>query len=258
MAVSSIRKKARLFALFALGIAALAALAGGGLYTLVFRTAGGQQPEDSYYRAVYVLQRLGGPAVLEQEKIPARVPYQDATESLLHHPDTIQVLRRLAADLAAANRDRSRASLFEAYARLALGEREQATALLTRYVVENEYTARHYALLCENLYALGDYTSLLLISREWSSRDASCREDRAYYLWATLHNLGRYADAARSVQGQEDCLGWRAGVYEAKSLLADGRSDQAESLVALTGQRFPDQTLQIRRLWEQLRVQDIV
>jgi len=167
-------------------------------------------------------------------------------------------LRRIAADLAAAGRSYPKAPLFEAYARLALGEREHAAALLTRYVVENEYQARHYALLCENLYVLGDYISLLLISREWAARDSSCWEDRAYYLWAALHNMGRYADAARSVQGQEDCLGWRAGVYEAKSLLADGHIDQAESLVIRTEQRFPDQVLQIHRLWEQLRVQDVV
>jgi len=251
-------KKACFLALFALGIAAVAAIAGVKLYTHVLHPPGRQQPEDSYYRAVYVLQRLGGPAAFEQEPVPARVPYQDATESLLHHPDTIQVLWRLAADLAAAHRDRPKAPLFEAYARLALGEREQAAALLTRYVVENEYQARHYALLCENLYALGDFISLLLISREWAGRDVSCREDQSYYLWAALHNLGRYADAVRSVQGQEDCLGWRAGVYAAKSLLEDGHGDQAESLVILTGQRFFDQVLQIRRLWEQLKAQDIV
>jgi len=253
--VSSPGKIIGFFALFALGIAAIA---GGGIYYLVFHTPGRQQPEDSYYRAVYVLQRLGGPAALEQENIPVRVRYLDATESLLHHPDTIQVLRRIVADLAAIGRSRPKAPLFEAHARLALGEREHAAALLTRYVVENEYHARHYALLCENLYVLGNWTSLLLISREWAARDASCRADRAYYLWAALHNLGRYADAARSVQGQEDCLGWRAGVYEAKSLFEDGHIDQAERLIALTKQRFSDYVLQIRRLWEQLRVQDIV
>ena len=255
MTVSSTGKNVCFFALFALGIAAVV---GGSLYYLVLHTSGRHQPDDSYYRAVYVLQRLGGPAAFEQENVPARVRYLDATESLLHHPDTIQVLRRVAADLAAVGRSRPKAPLFEAHARLALGEREYAAALLTRYVVENEYKARHYALLCENLYALGDYISLLLISREWAARDSSCREDRAYYLWAALHNLGRYADAARSVQGQEDCLGWRAGVYEAKSLLAAGHINQAESLVILTVQRFPGHALQIRRLWEQLRVQDTV
>ena len=253
MPLSSTGKKLCLFTLFALGIAAVA---GGSLYTLALNPSGRQQSEDSYYRAVYVLQRLGGPAALEQENVPVRVPYQDATESLLHHPDTIQVLRRLAADLAGSSH--AKAPLFETYARLTLGEREQAAALLTRYVVENEYQAKHYALLCENLYALGDTISLLLISREWATRDTSCREDRTYYLWVALHNLGRYADAAQSVQGQEDCLGWRAGVYAARSLLAEGYSDQAASLVALTGRRFPDQALQIRRLWEQLKAQDTV
>jgi hypothetical protein len=253
--LSSTGKNVCFFALFVLGVAAVA---GGSLYYFVVRGSGRGLPEDSYFRAVYVLQRLGGPAALEQEDIPARVPFQDATESLLHHPDTIQVLRRVAADLAEIGRSRPKAPLFEAYARLALGERDRAAALLTRYVVENEYKAHYYALLSENLYALADYTSLLLICREWAERDSSCLENRGYYLWAALHNLGRYADAARSVAGQSHCLGWRAGVYEAKSLLAQGHKEQAESLIARTEQRFPGELLQIRRLWVQLRDRDTV
>jgi len=249
----SFEKKLCLFALFALGVAAAA---GGGVYYIMHQQVR-QQPIDSYYKAIYVLQRLSGPAAQERENVPARVPYLDETGSLLHHPDTIQVLQRVAADLAAIGRSRPKAPLFEAHARLALGEREHAVLLLTRYVVENEYQARHYALLCENLHALEDYTALLLISREWAVRDASCREDRAYYLWAALHNLGRYADAVRSLQ-EQPCLGWRAGVYEAKSLLAQGYDDQAEKLIMTTGQRFPGNLPQIRRLWEMIREQDVV
>ncbi len=210
-------------------------------------------PLESYYRAVYLLQRLGGPAAEEAEAVPGRVPYLDETESLAHHPDTIQVLQRAAEELAAAEGLRPKAPLFEAYARLALGERERAAQLLTRYVAVNSYEARHYALLCETLYSLSDYSSLLLICREWAERDAACREERAYYLWAALHNRGRYADAARSAAEGRACLGWRAEVYGAKSLFEAGDAGQAEKLVSELQVRFPEEARQIARLWELLR-----
>lgn len=255
MPLSSTHKTVCIVALLVL---AAVVAAGAGLYHLMGYGKGAPMPLESYYRAVYVLQHLGGPAAEELEDIPAGVRYLDETESLLHHPDTIQVLQRVADDLAEARRSRPKAPLFEAYARLSLGERERAVSLLTRYVVENEYQARSYALLCENLYALSDYTSLLLICREWAERDATCLENRAYYLWAAMHNLGRYADAARGVAGQGRCLGWRADIYEAKSLAASGHRGQAENLVSGTLARFPEEARQIRRLWEQLRDRESV
>lgn len=213
---------------------------------------------ESYYRAVYVLQSLGGPADKEKEEIPARIPYLDETESLLHHPDKILVLRRIARDLEETGRDMPKAPLFEAYARLALGERESAVALLTRFVVESEYNARYYTMLCENLYALSDYTSLLLICREWAERDEQCFENRVFYLWAALQNLGRYADAAQSLAGAEACLGWRLEVYKAKSVAAQGQREEAETLVEQARARRPEDAHHIRRMWEQLRDQEQV
>ena len=226
---------------------------GSALYSRLALKPRAALVQEEYYRAVYVLQSLGGPAVEEEEAIPSRVPYLDETESLLHHPDKILVLQQVADMLAAADGSRPKAPLFEAYARLALGERERAAALLTRYVIENDYSARHYSLLCENLYSLQDNTSLLLICREWAERDSICLENRAHYLWAVLHNLGRYADAARSAEGDAGCLGWRAGVYAAKSRHALGEAELAERLVQKTVARFPADRQQIRRLWDQLR-----
>ena len=234
------------------------ALMGSALYSRLALKPRNEVAQEEYYRAVYVLQSLGGPAAEEEEVIPPRVPYLDETESLLHHPDKILVLQQVADMLAAADGSRPRAPLFEAYARLALGERERAAALLTRYVIESEYSARHYSLLCENLYSLQDNTSLLLICREWAERDSICLENRAYYLWAVLHNLGRHADAARSAEKDAGCLGWRAGVYAAKSRHALGEAAQAEQLVQKTVARFPNDGLQIRRLWEQLKDRETV
>lgn len=250
VSAESTEKTARLLAVFLL----CAVAAGGtGLHFLIGSGHGRRLPQDDYHKAVYVLQQMGGPAAEEQEAVPPGLAYLDAAESLLHHPDKIFALRRLAEDFAAAGPLRPKAPLFEAYARLALGERGRAAALLTRYVAENEYKARHYALLCETLCSLSEHTSLLLICREWAERDPGCLENRAYYLWTALHKLGRYPDAAKSVEGAEGCLGWRAGVYAATSLFAFGQKEKAESLVNRTADRFPERTSQIRRLWEQLR-----
>jgi tetratricopeptide (TPR) repeat protein len=231
---------------------ALLLLAAGALYRARSRgeSAGA---DDRYYRAVYVLQRIGGPAAAETEAIPRHVALADETESLLHHSDKILVLRRIADTLAETGQSRPKAPLFEAHARLALGERRRAANLLLRYVAENGYVPGHYSLLCESLYALSDFLSLLLICREWEERDPGCREDRSRYLWAALYTLGRYADAEASMQKEEACLGWRAGVYAAKAALAAGNPGKAEKHLEQSLERFPDRNLSIRRLWEQMK-----
>lgn len=228
-------------------------LAGSGIAYIMAYSTGGAAPEERYYRAVYVLQSLGGPAAAEKEAIPPRVIYTDATESLLHHPDKILVLRHVADQLSAAEQDHPKAALFEAYARLALGERERASALLMRYVVESEYDAGHYAMLCESLRGLGDMTSLLLIGREWEEREEGCRKDRAQYLWVALYNLGRYADAEAFAAGRAACLGWQAGVFAAKAALAQGKHETAEEHLEKTRRAYPEQALSISRAWNQLK-----
>lgn len=45
--------------------------------------------------------------------------------------------------------------LFAAYARLALGQQEEAARLLNTYVAEAPYNPNHYALLCEALSNAG-------------------------------------------------------------------------------------------------------
>jgi tetratricopeptide (TPR) repeat protein len=200
-----------------------------------------------------VLQRLGGPAAAETENIPRHVAFADETESLLHHSDKILVLQWVADALAKADQSLPKAPLFEAYARLALGERERAASLLMRYVAENEHNPGQYSLLCECLYDLSDFSSLLLICREWEERDPGCREDRSRYLWAALYTLGRHADAEASMQKEESCLGWQAGVYAAKAALATGKRSAAEKHLEHSLERFPDRSRSIRRLWEQIK-----
>lgn len=204
-------------------------------------------------RAVYVLRSFGGPAAGEEEIIPGRVAFSDETESLLHHRDKIFVLGQIADDLALSRKVSPKAALYEAYARLALGQRQEAVSLLMAYVVESPYLPDYYALLCENLHTVGDYASLLLICYEWRERDASCREERASLTFVALYNLGRVEEALRFVKSQQACLGWRATVYEARAKSALGRDDEAERLVQAAIQKAPDEANQIRRFWTIVR-----
>ncbi len=94
---------------------------------------------ERYYRAVCLLQEMGGPARSEAVPIPRRVASCDATESLRHHPDKIFVLQTLADDLHSLGSSPPDAPLFEAYARLDLGERAKAADLLYSYVSTAPY-----------------------------------------------------------------------------------------------------------------------
>lgn len=216
------------------------------------RPAFGHGEEERYYRAVYVLRRLSPAAAAEPEDIPAGIRYQDASESLLHHPDRIFVLRHVAGELAALGGTRPKAVLYEAYARLALGQKEAAVPLLSRYVVENPYAAGHYALLCDTLYMIEDYIGLLLICREWRERDPACNAERAEKTFAALYNLERRREAGAFARA-EDCLGWRGEVYDAKCLLAEGDEEGARRALEAAVQRRPEDAPHIRRLWELVR-----
>lgn len=233
-------------------------IVGGGLSFIMAYSQGEAVPKERYYRAVFVLQSLGGPAAEEREDIPGQVPYADATESLLHHPDKIFVLNRVAEELSLVHQETPKAALFEAYARLGLGDRREAVRLLTSYVVDADYDPRHYALLSQILYELGDSSSLLLICREWHERDASCRPDRLRFTWAALYNLERYSQAAAYMSTEGKCLGWPAQVYAAKSVLASGEEHEAGLLLETALKRHAQDSTQILRLWNQLKGKDRV
>lgn len=244
------KKQISLFSLLFLGLAGLTAV---GLCLLMEYSAGGRIPGEEYYRAVYVLQKLEPDSRAEEEEIPGRVPYADDTESLLHHPDKILVLRHLADELAAARRERPKARFYEACARLALGERKAAVRLLNAYVIDAEYRASHYALLCRTLREIEDDKSLLLICREWQERDPSCREDRLRHTWAAQYNLGRYAEAGQLLRGEGACLGWRGIAYEAKTALAQKGDAEADKALEAGIAAHPESRMQILRLWSILK-----
>lgn len=234
------------FFLLILSVAAL-------LYWTIMPLPDKDRPETRFLRAVYVLQSLGGPAAREPEEIPPQVAYSDATESLLHHPDKIYVLRHVADELAAVAAHVPRAGLYEAYARLRLGEKRQAAALLARHVVENPYDAGHYALLSDMLRELDDYHSLLLICREWTERDPACRKERTIHIWSALYNLNRYEQALDFLAGEEACLGWAAGVYAVKTYRAMEDEERAEQKLEDTLKTYPADRESIHRMWEQLK-----
>ncbi|MDR2669442.1 MAG: hypothetical protein LBC14_05770 [Desulfovibrio sp.] len=215
------------------------------------RTRQGEAAER-YLRAVYILQSLGGPAAEEKEDIPSRIVNSDESEDLLHHSDKILVLQRSAEELAALGEIFPKAGLFEAYARMGLGEHEAAARLLSRYVAENDYRPAYYALLCDNLAESGDYVSLLLFCREWREKDPSCNRVRARYTLAALYMTGSCADTAAQARAESACLGWEAEVYAAGAAQACGDGEGARRMLQKAESAGGD-AVRVQRLWERLR-----
>ncbi|MDR3176066.1 MAG: hypothetical protein LBU06_05995 [Desulfovibrio sp.] len=247
------------FRVFLIAVVCFSALA-AVLATRFFScgTVVSSQARDRYYRSVYILQSLTEVASGEKAAIPSGIVYSDETESLLHHPDKILVLGRIAEDLASLRAEFPEAWLFEAYARMALGERAEAARLLARYVAENEYRPAHYALLCENLAESGDYVSLLVFSREWKEKDPACNRDRSRHVLAAFYNSGRFDEALEAAREEGACLGWEAEVYAAKAFLGQGDEDHARQVLLRAENRFAENAAQIRRLWELLRGKSIL
>jgi hypothetical protein len=243
------------------GLLLLAALAAGiwavfGPY--LFSRNRGESPEDRFLRAVYLLQRLGGPAREETVAIPRRVRASDAAESLAHHPDAVFVLRTLANNLASlAAEGLDRAILFEAYARIGLDEPEAAGKLLARYVAESPYEERHYARLCSLLEETGDYRTLLLIATEWRDRDPVCRENRLIFTWLALCRTGRLPEAERLMDREGACLAWRRYLYTARTALAAGRAEESRRLRAMAGHTAETRPEDIEALWQRLLQMDL-
>ena len=211
---------------------------------------------ERFFRAAFILKSLDNNARNHALVIPARTVQTDATESLLHHPDRIFVLRTLASELAAVQRTVPKALLYEAFARLALGEKPLGAELLARYVGETEYDAAQYRLLCRTLSEIRDYSTLHIICREWTARadgaglskgDAA---ERASLGWEAMHGLRRYAEARHYVLKETKHLGWRASVYAAQSSLAQGDEAGARQLINEAINAHKGSETEILRLWE--------
>lgn len=206
-----------------------------------------------YYRSVLVLQTMVPRAAEEKEEIPPQMRHHDSTESLLHHSDDIFRLRAIASSLREVGSAYPRARLFEAYARLGLGEKDTAAALLSAYVAESPYEPRQYGLLCELLQESGDAAALYLITQEWLDHDSSCREDRLLYTWVALSRMGRHRDAALLMEGGRSCMGWRAALYSARSLLALGDEKGGEEIIRKTAGVFADARGAILLEWQRMK-----
>ncbi len=217
------------------------------------RAADRLSPESvRFYRAVYVLQSFGGPAAEEKVDIPAKIRRSDEAESLRFHPDRRLVLRRLADDLAALTPHLPVARLFEAYARLSLGD-PKAVHLLSDYISDAPYSARHYALLCDLLLRAGNAPELQLICREWLERDPSCRPDRALHTWNALISLQQFAEARALAVREAGCIGLPAPLYAAYAVEAQGDPRAAENIVRDLLAQHPGQEAYINDQWRRLR-----
>lgn len=200
----------------------------------LFSTQTQEPPEDRFLRAVYVLQKLGGPASAESVDIPRKIRVHDDTESLLHHSDKVFVRHLLAAELEALQDEGIEdAMLFEAYVRADLGENDRAKALLIAYVAEHPYQARQYILLCSLLERLGEYSTLRTICAEWRAKDSACLPERVTFTWLALCRLGRFAEARDMVLLRGDCLGWKRFVYAARASQALGLGEEAAFYVKM-------------------------
>jgi hypothetical protein len=194
----------------------------------LFSTQAQEPPEDRFLRAVYVLQKLGGPAAAEVVDIPRRIRVHDDTESLLHHPDKVFVRHLLASELESLQAEGiGEAALFEAYVRADLGENTRARNLLIAYVAEHPYQPRHYILLCSLLEKRKEYGTLRIICAEWRAKDARCLPERVTFSWLALCHLGRFAEARDEVLRTGECLDWKRFVYAARAAHALG--DEAEA-----------------------------
>ena len=212
--------------------------------------AQGSADLNRYYRAVAVLQSLDKGAAKEKEVIPQEVYSQDETESLIHHPDELYVYKVVAAELASLDKDIPRAKLFEAYARLGLGQTLQGAQLLMDYVAEAEESEdRHYLLIVENLAALEDWTAVYIICLEWEEKKSDCLQVRALYEWKALTELKRHETALLALARNENCLGWKFPVYEAMSTYSTGQKKNAKKILTESKKKFPEHTRQIANLW---------
>ncbi|MDR2161979.1 MAG: hypothetical protein LBO77_07590 [Desulfovibrio sp.] len=243
------------------GLGLAVCLTAGGLLLFgphLFSSGRKEAPEDRLLRAAYLLQRLGGPAAEEKLEIPRRIRIADSTESLRNHPDVVFVLRTLAQDLSLLTADGvERAPLFEAYARISLGETAKAGRLLARYVAENPYDQRHYALLCALLEQTGDFPALLLIAGEWRERDPVCREERLIFTWVALCQTRRPAEAGDLILRQGACLGWRRDLYAARAFLAAGAPEKAAELKARAEDSPGARPEAVEILWQSLLRMDL-
>lgn len=215
------------------------------------------EEELRFMRAAYVLQHLDANAAAEKVAILPAIKRDDTVNGLLHHTDKVFVLQHLAQELEACTQTVPAASLFAAYARLALGQQEEAARLLNTYVAEAPYNPNHYALLCEALSNAGEYALLYMTCLEWAERAQDCRKDRVLFLWRALMHLERPEEAAELALQGGGCLGSEAQVYAARALVGAGKEAQALALVEGAAKAAPAEREKIFLLWNRLQLSSV-
>lgn len=212
--------------------------------------------EQRFYRAVYVLQSLGGPAAGEKITIPGTVRLSDATESLVNHPDKTFALRQATEELNALSLAMPEALLYAAYGNLILNEQQKAVDQLRRYTDQAGYRAAPYELLCGALYSMRDYAALEKVLEEWEKKEPQCLEAKLLFTFSLLYHQGKYAEAGQYLARMQPCGSWKAQVFAAMATRAMGHSRQAESEIENIRKAYPREDRNIELFWERLKARE--
>ncbi len=208
-----------------------------------------------FQRAAHVLQRLNPGLPWPSVTISRRIINDDATNSLLKHPDTRYVLTILARDLAAAAGRKGvppEAAFYRAQACDMLGDPLDAAREMDQFLRTAPYRSDDYQFLVRNLYAAGQYAASRDAARRWRQRDGKCNENRLDYVWGSYCAEGRPADAAKAVE-TDPCQGWRSQILLAKLRLDAGEESQAENQISVLARKNPKNARAIRLFWNKLQ-----
>ncbi len=216
---------------------------------------GAESAQTRFQRAAYVLQRLAPGIAWPSVTIPRRVINDDATNSLLKHPDTHYVLTTLARDLDALDGRKGvppDAAFYTAQAYDMLNDPTRAADAMNQYTRIAPYRPDDYLFLIRNLYAARRYEATRNAARRWEQRDGKCSETRLDYVWGSYCAEGKLKDAETAVI-TDACQSWRGQVLLAKLRLEAGEESQADAQVNTLARKNPQNARTIRLFWNKLR-----
>lgn len=209
-----------------------------------------------YLRAVHVLRQMSPGDNWPERAVPRHIRNNDATNALAMHPDKRFVLGVIVRDLsaAAASGKYPEAGYYAAQALAMQGNPAEAAAAMKTYIAKAPFRETDYLFLVKELYAARDYAGVRAAARQWQALDAaddSCSEDRLTYVWGSFHAAGRHRDAMEAVLS-DPCASWRGQLLFARSSLALGDEQGAETRLASVLRAFPDKKREICLFWNRL------